>query len=120
MANWIDDLKQLHEAATELSPCPFCGCLAWMVIGHFDNGELAYRAECQGKCKSASTNWHKREQAVAAWNQRAADLPRILRVLEAAEEVAPSIPCTCDPRTEAQCSGCKLRAALADQNRGNR
>ena len=60
---WMDDLQS----------CPFCGGRSFIYRASrvFRDG-LGHRIECDWECKAKTTWWHEKEQAIAAWNNRAA------------------------------------------------
>lgn len=63
---------------SELKPCPFCGCTAWV---HMDPVILStgvksgvspagWRVECEGDCHAMTCWWHDEEEAIENWNMR--------------------------------------------------
>lgn len=55
----------------KLSPCPFCGCLAWLhAHGRIFSSGIGYRVECEGMCHAMTCYWHTEEEATRAWNTR--------------------------------------------------
>lgn len=81
-----------------LKPCPYCKCadvrmsldrsiFAGQVYVD-EPGDEGWKARCE-KCGCQTCWWHSEEQAIAAWNTRAADPAPVLTVEEIARIVDP-------------------------------
>jgi len=68
-----DILANAIASRSKLALCPFCGSEAWVhADGAVLQGETGYRVECEGRCHAMTCYWHTEQQAISAWNQRAA------------------------------------------------
>jgi Lar family restriction alleviation protein len=63
-----------HDARDALLPCPFCGCSA-VTLKSYNDDPKRHKIKCEDCPGGADFYSSTREQAIAAWNRRAATQP---------------------------------------------